>query len=345
MSKFHSFLLCLCIALVPAAEAWGAKKQAKKLDPFQEAVAKLKSRDYSDRRSGAETLGRMRNPDAIDPLRKLLKDRKPSVRVAACDALGLLRAQAAALDIAKLLEKDKEPSVRQMAAVSLGYIADRRTIPSLIKGLKDSHDGTRFACVNSLGILRDESAIKVLTEELENPDPRMRSSVAYALGNIGGKEAIALLLDALKVARSTAMAGGLDREEDVNISVTIIRSLGMKGNLSNVSDLKPYLKDPNKKVKIHTAHALYRFGDDSGVPLARTLLADDDHYTRGISVEILGALGNAKDFKRIKKMAPDPNPTVQQKVQVSLEQLNSRYGPKRKRTRTSSKKSPAKKSR
>src|SRR3989344_5964553 len=82
------------------------------------------------------------------------------------------------------LETDPDPAVRQTAAIALGYIGNRALIPSLLKGLNDPHDGTRFASVNSLGILRDASAAKALSEKLKDSDPRMRKSASYALSKM-----------------------------------------------------------------------------------------------------------------------------------------------------------------
>ena len=80
-----------------------SKAVVKTKKPFESALEKIKSDDPVIRRRGAVEFSRLRDNRAIDPLVELLKDESASVRSAAIDSLGLLRAKKALVKISKLL--------------------------------------------------------------------------------------------------------------------------------------------------------------------------------------------------------------------------------------------------
>lgn len=293
-------------------------------DAYQQALSQLKSKDSQIRRTAAEELGRLRNPEAKEALLKLLADPDGSVRAAAVNSLGIMRIQSVSAEIAKLLETDQIPSVRQASAIALGYIADSSVLSSLIKGINDPHEGTRFACINSLGILRNPAAVGALTKELLNPDARIRRTVAYALGNIADRNAVPSLLNALKIALSTAPEKGQDNLVDPTVGASIMRSLGLIGDASVISELKPYLDVPQKEVSILAAQALSRLGDRSGIFVARKSVQEKDVQVRRIAAELLGELGDAKDLETLKKMKSDPDSGVQNAAAIAMEKLSQK---------------------
>lgn len=330
---FRFLFIFAFIIAVPKDMIVGAKPskassgQSAAQDPFQDALKKLTDKDPNLRRQAAEILGQMRNPSAKDALLKVLTDTVPAVRRVATDSLGIMRILSASTQIAQLLETDKDPSVRQTAAIALGYIADSKTVVSLIKGIQDSHEGTRFACINSLGILRDSSAIGALVKELKNPDVRMRTSASYALGNIGDKKAVTPLLETLKLARSTSTAPEVQKWVDAPLGFTIIRSLGQIEDRTVILELKPFLKDSDKRVQITTAQTLFKLGDNAGLQVARQLVSNIDSYCRRIAAELLGEMGDEKDLIVLKKMSSDPDRYVQQAINRSIEKLSKKVSP------------------
>ncbi len=297
---------------------------AAKDEPYDQAIAQLKNKDPQVRRQGAEALGRIRNPASADALKKLLTDKTPIVRSQAIEALGLMRLMSVSSDVANMLGSDPDPGVRQMSAIALGYIADPHTVPALMRGLKDSHDGVRFASVNSLGILRNDSAAMALAQELRSPDARMRGSVAYALGNIASRSSVPGLIDSVKVSLATSPAANEGYLMDAAVGASSIRSLGMIGDASAAPAIKKYLNHKDKKVRVNTAQALYRLGDHSGLPTARLFVKDSDSYNRRVAAELLGDIGDSSDLGALKKLKGDPDQSVDQSAKTSIEKIESR---------------------
>jgi HEAT repeat protein len=327
MLRFTSKSILWAGCLFALSAGFAAAETAAPTDPFQAALSKLSDKNPQVRRQGADALGQMRNAAAAEPLRNLLKDSAPSVRSAAVDALGLLRNQPAAAAIARLLETDPDANVRQNAAIALGYIADRTTLPSLVKGLKDSQEPIRFASINSLGILRDAAAVEPLTAELKNPDARMRSSSAYALGNIADAKALPALKDALELAASTVTTAPMTSPA---VAAAVARTLGLIGDPSSVDLLKPLLDHPDRKVALSGALALAKLKDKSGLAFARKSAKDSDANVRRAAAEILAQVGTAEDAPVLQKLASDPDASVKNVANLALERWKKPAAPARK---------------
>ena len=315
--RLKKLVLVLAMMAVPCVSI-AAPPEPPAQDPYQQAIQRLTNFDPQIRRQGAESLGQMRNTAAVPDLIKALKDSSPMVRSAAADSLGLMRTLAASKQIAALLETDPDPSVRQTCAIALGYIADREILPSLIKGIKDKHDGARFASINTLGILKDGRAVKPLADELKNPDSRMRSASAYALGLIEDRSAVPMLVVALKVSLSTSDL------RDNTVAINVVKALGTIREPSVLPAIKPLLVHKEPGVRIVSAHTLFRLSDGSGVIVAREFLSDPDGGRRRIAVEVVGEYGNEKDLSRVKALLSDSETGVKRLAEQAVSKLAQR---------------------
>ena len=335
--KYRHFWAALAAFSLLSLNAWAAPKKSAKsaapATPYEAAVQKLSDKDPSVRRQGADALGEMRNPEAAPALIRVLTDVSPQVRSSAVDALGVMRFQCAGAVIAKMLETDKDATVRQTAAIALGYMGNRALISSLLKGLDDPHDGTRFASVNSLGILRDPSTSKALAEKLKDPDPRMRKSASYALSRLQDKSAVPALLESLKQSRSTETALNGQPKGDATVAASMLRSLGEMGDKAMIPKVKPFMEDPDPSVRIAAAHSLYLLGDSTGLPMARKFLKDKNSGSRKMAVDILGHMGAPSDLAALRGMGDDPDPQVKESLKSAIQFLSPRPASPKKQKR------------
>lgn len=107
------------------------------------ALIRLLDRADADlRRQAARALGMIGAVEAIEPLRRLLRDDCPSVREAAAQALGELGDPHAVEPLIQVLQKERSEKIvlyhdRQKAAETLGKIGDDRAIEPLVRVLQD----------------------------------------------------------------------------------------------------------------------------------------------------------------------------------------------------------------
>lgn len=101
--------------------------------------------------------------------RKLLfSSEADSRRRMAAYALGRLRVKSAVKDLCLILESPKEAaSVRAQAAESLGYLAQKSSLPSLVRGASDPSPEVRFWAAFALGKIGGPKAEQVLKQMAE----------------------------------------------------------------------------------------------------------------------------------------------------------------------------------
>jgi len=84
-----------------------------------------------------EALGRMRRPEAVEPVKAALKDPRPETREASVIALGRLRPRDAPETLVQALRTDAAPEVRAAAATALGINHTWDAMPDIIRALED----------------------------------------------------------------------------------------------------------------------------------------------------------------------------------------------------------------
>jgi HEAT repeat protein len=169
-------------------------------------VEALRDPDAGVRRHAAWALG-MIGEDAVgpdrSPLASLLFDPDPGVREAAAMALGLTGDTQAGIEL--LLERLQEPATtadaKRLAAASLGDMEARAAVPVLTKLLADRDARVRRWAVAALGEIADQQTVAPLSKVLtKDPDPGVRIEAAFRLGKFGGEAARLALNAALKDA-------------------------------------------------------------------------------------------------------------------------------------------------
>ena len=195
-------------------------------------------------------------------LLKLLTSREPSVRAAACYALGAIG------DLEKLFKpvaaclKDKEAPVRRQAAEVLGKVGDSRAVEVLVALAQEGTDPVdRCLAVQALAEVctrLDARAIyflKVLDPLIvliKDKNGGVRNAAAIALGNIGISRTIEPLIEALA-------------DEEAAVCANAARALGNIGTDLALEPLIVTLKHDDEATRQAVAHALQQIGDKLGV--------------------------------------------------------------------------------
>jgi HEAT repeat protein len=160
--------------------------------------------DAGVRRHAAWALG-MIGEDAVgpdrSPLASLLFDPDPGVREAAAMALALTGDTQTGIEL--LLDRLQEPTTsadsKRLAAASFGGMEARTAVPFLTRLLADPDDQVRRWAVAALGEIADQKTVAPLSKVLtKDPDPGVRVEAAFRLGKFGGETARPALTAALK---------------------------------------------------------------------------------------------------------------------------------------------------
>lgn len=162
-------------------------------------VLALRHEEWLVRLHAVEALGKLKSPDAVEPLLfALFNDRDSAVREDAVRALGDI-GHAEAVEF--LFQVITEPGLRPLVVEALGKIKDGRSVPVLqeivagkclpeasrsVAGCGDQWSEemmTMGIAVRALGLIRDEAAIPTLVAALRNTVTR--SEAAAALTRFG----------------------------------------------------------------------------------------------------------------------------------------------------------------
>jgi HEAT repeat protein len=138
------------------------------------------SHPADDHISGSATyaLGELRDPRAILPLARILKDAKRSYEAAAV-ALGKIGGPAIKV-LAEAL-KDGEPKVRESAVLGLGVTESPEAIKPLVKALKDSNQDVRVSALTAIRRINPPDMKKIMIAAQKNPNQDVREGATQWL--------------------------------------------------------------------------------------------------------------------------------------------------------------------
>lgn len=144
------------------------------------------------RRTAAESLGKIGEPQTIDSLLPLIHDPASVVRQAGVTALGRLKPAATDEVVALFTQALQDPvlSVRQAAVVAIGEVGPApRLQEQVLNLLRSSNAMVRRSAVAALLQIDSSQSISVLIETGHDADAEVRQGIAAALGEWGGAEA------------------------------------------------------------------------------------------------------------------------------------------------------------
>ncbi len=113
------------------------------VDPFQDALGRLRSRHDNSRRDGCRTLGRMGDPRAVPGLlERLRNDDEKEVREAAAIALGEIGDPQARPYLEQAAGYDKKQDVRKAAMRALDMLANSKVVEETVIQRSDEPEST-----------------------------------------------------------------------------------------------------------------------------------------------------------------------------------------------------------
>jgi HEAT repeat protein len=242
---------------------------------------------------------------ATQPLTQALQDRDPWVKLNATWALAEIGASTPLLAYWLEAIQNPNPALRRNAAQLFrdnssllpkvfGSEADASTTVVLLAVLKDEDEYIRDTASRALELLGTK-ALPGLVQALKAPEPIVRLEAAQRLGNMGGsaQSAVPNLLELLqdngRYVPPPRKPGELfltplpaipyfrenppapdNPEKLVRVNAAI--ALGRLGDRKTIPALKNGLKDNNPWMQLATAWALFRLGQNQGLPVVGRLI-------------------------------------------------------------------------
>ncbi|MCX7807797.1 MAG: HEAT repeat domain-containing protein [Deltaproteobacteria bacterium] len=213
------------------------------IEELPKVAARLQSKNPDEVREAITLLTIMNTREAVAPLAALLRSGPPdAITDAAIDALARL-GMPESIEVLSEMIRHRRAGVRRRAYAALASINDRRVIPLIEQGLRDSDRNVREACAEALGKLGAKNSLELLF-------------LAFERGVLGASEAI----------------GRLGGERDVNRFHTFLGKMPISVMLSGYEQfLRRNDLNESKKVEI-----INRLREVSGRLVCQSLLAYRD---------------------------------------------------------------------
>jgi HEAT repeat protein len=167
--------------LISTLLSLGKIKDPRAIDPL---IKVLVSKDMDLQPWAMAALQNIGEP-AVEPLITILKEKDTHVQAWAQDALVAMGEPAVEHLIIAI--RDKDINVRANAAFALGRIKDNRAMEPLIVALKDEDAFVRRSAEIALAWVKDPRAVEPLIEALKDKDTYVQQFAAKALKAITGQ--------------------------------------------------------------------------------------------------------------------------------------------------------------
>lgn len=169
----------------------------------------LDDRDAVTRRTAAEALGKIGDPQAVPRLVVALGDQSPIVREAAVRSLGGVGPldSGTRAHIAGLLV-DSVQSVRVAAAQTLGSLDPSKEIwPLALSQLAHADPEVRRTVIQAFEGSDSPEVMQALVNSLHDPDSQVRQTAVAVLGESGNSRVVELFQERLKTESSATVRG------------------------------------------------------------------------------------------------------------------------------------------
>ncbi|HKI11485.1 MAG TPA: HEAT repeat domain-containing protein [Candidatus Acidoferrum sp.] len=228
------------------------------------------------------TLKKQSNPEAVEPLLKLLVARTTYNVI---HAVGATRDARACEPLLRTL-KSPYPQIRGWVADALGELGDRRAVPALGALLKDADPLIRISAAHALSEMSDYPAPMELLDAVHDEDTTVQIWAASALGNSRDPKAVAALLAA------------------ASYNVSAISALGQSKSLLAVAPLIAVLQDRARKTadRASAAEALGNLSDTRAVDPLISVLNENESALLMSATQALGKLHDKRAIDPLKQL-------------------------------------------
>ena len=262
-------VLARALDRAPEATRTGFRRAVAESGLHVRLIRQLGSRSAVRRGRALLLVARLRLPEALPHLERLLADGDPDVRQAAARALALYESDAAARALIGALGREAIAPARIVE-----QLAHPWAVPALLKASRAAAlRAVRPLLTEALGLARDRRAVPWLSDLLASSEDEERVAACRALARFSDPELRDLFMRALDDGFAPVRAQAA-------------RALGAVPDPVAAPALQRGLGDPFWWVRSNCADALRRTGPD-GIAALERALQSDDRFARDRAAEAL----------------------------------------------------------
>ena len=275
---------------------------AERVSRLVQSLSSNRASDILDSASGIARLARMRVPEAIEALDRLIPllgdNRK--IRISSYR----LGSTAAPLR--------SEGYLGAHICRAIGDVGEPARPPLITAALHHTNPVVRARACLALGRVGGDGATQTVIGVLRNdPEAEARQGAATALGRLGGPGAYRALMSGLS-------------DQDVSVRVAAVRSFAVIGDRSAVPDLIRMLEDPDTGVRDEAVEALAELQDPRSVPALIERLRDNAGNVRARTARVLGEMGDDRAVEPlVRALREDSYAAVRSNAATSLRKLGA----------------------
>ncbi len=272
------------------------------------------SEDKAANKEIVTALGNIGSKQAVPDLVKLLSVRDNYTVIAACEALGELKATEAFEALNKLAsEEGTEPFISKKAIQALGEIADPRAVPTLIRMMMKERKGVSFYVESSYALYQiGPGAVDVLLKTADGADKEIlkwasENKIVEPAVYAKAMQVLGDLHEARGVKRMIAL---LDyKNENIAYQLFVrMRAADALGRIRAKDAAKPLsamLVEEEANARNEYIRALVRIGSKDAIPALAKAGGTGSWDARQPAIIGLSMLGTEKDLATFEKLAKD----------------------------------------
>jgi len=244
-----------------AASALGSLKATDQVPTMVASLEDPQNREHNNARIAiVRALGQIRDPGAGPALERALRDPNKQVVGEAILSIGLVGHTPARPVLEQMFKTDRDRTIRNKALESLALLRDPASTP-LFESLLDSREDSERELAAE-GLARSKYDAHGWTTRInQEPKPNVRYALAFGLATSG------------EINYINDLANALDSRQAYQVEVYLYELGRFEGKMSN---LYPFLKSTNPKVRAGMARVIGNIGYPSAVQQLRPLTDDSD---------------------------------------------------------------------
>jgi len=254
------------------------------------------------RQAAADALGKLRNPESIEPLKRMLRTPNPQDRASAGAALRALGWVPATPEEEALFEV----AIGNTRAAALKGEA---ALEPLVSELHHDTSFARRSAAEALEGVKDPRRIQPLIAAVNDPDPTVQVSAIHALSAEDGPVIINTLVKRLRHPESCVRQAAAE-------------VLAKRNNPELVPHFLGLINDSSFEVRLATVKYLSQFAHPEITQGLLRLLGDKDSDVRLAAVKALGASAEPMAVEGLVLALVDEEQAIRQAAEGALYQIN-----------------------